>query len=392
MKFAFISTMEGWGWGGSEELWSQAAARLRREGHDVQASSCMSPARSEKLAALQKLGIDIESRPSRPVKWYRKAARRIAGKGLRGFERLIRFKPDLAVISQGFNGGGFEWAKVCIANQIPYVVIVQCNSESWWFIDSVMNDAVVSYTNARRVFCVSQGNLDLLRLQVAHSLPNAEVAWNPFGVSPDLAVSWPEGDVFRMASVARLDPAAKGHDLLLQAIAGPEWRDRPLEVNLFGAGSYDLNVRKMAEMLQLRSVKFCGHVSNIEALWKENHLLVMPSRYEGLPLALVEAMWCGRPAVVTDVGGNAELCLDGETGFVAAAPTVPLVRDALERAWQRRHDWQKMGRAARARAEALIPRDPIAVFSETLKCYAEPTYQAEVLGEAIYAKSEIVSK
>ena len=38
MRFAFVSTMADWPWGGSEELWSQTAVQLRRDGHDVQAS------------------------------------------------------------------------------------------------------------------------------------------------------------------------------------------------------------------------------------------------------------------------------------------------------------------------------------------------------------------
>ena len=38
MRFAFISTMTGWAWGGSEELWNQTAVQLKRDGHDVQVS------------------------------------------------------------------------------------------------------------------------------------------------------------------------------------------------------------------------------------------------------------------------------------------------------------------------------------------------------------------
>ena len=89
-----------------------------------------------------------------------------------------------------------------------------------------------------------------------------------------------------------------------------------------------------------------------------------------LPLALVESMWCGRPAVVTQVAGNTEVCVDNETGFVAPAPTVSLLADTLQRAWDRREDWQSMGQAARARAESLIPKDPIALFAEKLRSCA----------------------
>ena len=97
-------------------------------------------------------------------------------------------------------------------------------------------------------------------------------------------------------------------------------------------------------------VEFCGYVDDIRSIWQANHLLVLPSRDEGTPLALVEAMLCGRPAVVTDVGGNAEWIDDGETGFVAEAPTARSFGAALERAWLANTQWQKMG--ARAQKSA----------------------------------------
>lgn len=91
-------------------------------------------------------------------------------------------------------------------------------------------------------------------------------------------------------------------------------------------------------MLQLDQVHFRGHVARIGEVWEQNHMLVLPSRYEGLPLALVESMWCSRPAVVTEVAGNTEVCVDNETGLVVPVPTVPLLADTLERAWERRED------------------------------------------------------
>jgi len=108
----------------------------------------------------------------------------------------------------------------------------------------------------------------------------------------------------------------------------------------------------------------------VMAIWEQNHLLVLPSRYEGVPLSVAEAMWCGRPAVVTDFGRTAELCVDNETGFIATAATVPSFNDALERAWERRDDWPRMGQAARERAEMQIPKDPVGDFCESLKACA----------------------
>jgi glycosyltransferase involved in cell wall biosynthesis len=371
MRFAFISTMHGWPWGGSEELWSQAATGLKRTGHDVQASVGYWPQLSDKVTALAQQGIRIETHPSQQARLVQRVWNKLSLSKRKSYGRLKRFDPDLVVISQGHTSGGFHWAKVCREAAIPYVIIVQCNSEMFWFEDAVLNEAVATYTGARSVFCVSRNNLDLLRLQVGGPLLNGEVVWNPYNVSSEPSPAWPdESGGWCLACVARLDSPAKGQDLLLQTLARPEWRERPIEVNFFGEGPHELGLRRLAQMLQLNNVHFRGHVPDIRTVWEQHHLLVLPSRYEGLPLALVEAMWCGRAAVVTDVGGNAELCLDDETGFVAPAATLSSFAHALERAWERRKQWLHLGQAARSRVENLIPRDPVAMFCERLKARA----------------------
>ena len=169
-------------------------------------------------------------------------------------------------------------------------------------------------------------------------------------------------DGWKFACVARLDPSAKGQDLLLQIMSSNIWRERPVHLNLFGKGPCEYSLRQLSTRLGVENVTFRGHVSEIDSIWDENHLLLLPSRYEGLPLALVEAMWSGRASVVTDVGGNAEACVDGETGFVASGPNLISFSSAMEKAWVHRDELRSMGFRARLRAESLIPRDPDGEF------------------------------
>jgi glycosyltransferase involved in cell wall biosynthesis len=77
-------------------------------------------------------------------------------------------------------------------------------------------------------------------------------------------------------------------------------------------------------------------------------------------------MLCGRPAIVTDVAGNAELVTDGTTGFVAESATRRQLSEAMERAWARRQDWESMGKAAARQIREMIPRDPAAEFARKL--------------------------
>lgn len=366
MHFVFVSTMGGTPWGGSEELWSQAALHLRAQGHRVSASTIYWPQSLPQLANLRRQGIDLFPRKSLA---HRSLAARIykkIGRGLKWkpqeLKWLAQWQPDLVVISQGGHCDGLEWMNFCHQANVPFATVVQCNHEGIWPTNELVDATVKAYQAARKVFCVSRHNLELLECQLGEALANAAVVWNPYNVPLDQPPAWPEEKVWKLACVARLEPSAKGQDLLFRVLDLPQWRGRPVEVNLYGRGDYEQALRRLADKFRLKNVVFRGHVFDIRALWAQNHLLVLPSRVEGLPLALVEAMWCARPAVVTASGGNAELCQDEKTGFVAAAPNAGLLAQAMERAWDRRHDWQKIGQAARQKVEALVPKNPVERF------------------------------
>ncbi len=364
--------MEAWQWGGSEELWTRAAVRLCQRGHSVRGSVPYWPALSPKFALLRGHGVALDTHVSRHASPAGRVWNHFSRAARRDQHRLLRYRPRLVVISQGHNCGGFEWARFCHFHGLPYCIIVQTNSEFWWFGEN-LPAALDAYRNARRVYCVSRHNLDLLQLQLGEPLPNGEVVRNPCNVQAEHILPWPdEGGGLKLASVARLEIAAKGQDVLLQALGRLEWRDRPVKISIFGSGPDELALRRMAAMLQVQNVSFHGNVSDIQAIWHEHHLLVLPSRYEGLPLALVEAMQCGRPAVVTNVGGNAELCIEGQTGYVAPDPSLSSFSAALERAWQKRTDWKRLGEAARDMIEQQFPRDPVSAFCGQLEACADP--------------------
>jgi glycosyltransferase involved in cell wall biosynthesis len=254
----------------------------------------------------------------------------------------------------------------CQRRGLKYVAISHANSESWEFDAPTCARMATAYGGAQKVYCVCEHNLRVLRSQTGSALPHGEIVKNPFNVSVDEPPAWPAENPWKMAGVARLDVTAKGQDLLFRVLAREEWQDRDYELNLYGTGPSEHDLREMARNLLPDRVRFHGHVEDIRRVWADNHMLVLPSRFEGLPLSLVEAMWCGRPAIVSNVGGNAELCLDGVTGFVAASASEAMLSEAMERAWHRRREWQSIGVAGRKRAEEIIPADPIAVFCRNL--------------------------
>src|SRR6185295_7183703 len=190
-------------------------------------------------------------------------------------------------------------------------------------------------------------NRDNVRAQLGAHLARSVVVHNPFSVPHERTLPWPQStDPIRLACVARLEFQSKGQDVLLRVLSAEKWRSRALEVNLFGAGPCQTSIERSIRNRALKNVHLMGHVSDIAGVWAEHHALILPSRYEGTPLALQEAMLCGRPAIVTDAGGNCDLLDDNVTGFIAGAATPALLDEAMERAWARRAEWKAIGERA----------------------------------------------
>lgn len=139
---------------------------------------------------------------------------------------------------------------------------------------------------------------------------------------------------------ARLAPR-KGHVDLIAAWPAVQSR-APGAVALFaGDGPLRAPLEAMAESAGLAgAVKVLGHVDDMPALLAAADAAVLPSRLEGVPLALLEAMAAGLPVVATRVGGVTEAVEDGVTGLLVA-PRDPgalglAVGEVLaERAWSR---------------------------------------------------------
>jgi glycosyltransferase involved in cell wall biosynthesis len=256
----------------------------------------------------------------------------------------------------------------CLEAGIPYVSICQANYEYWWPEDQRADVVRRAYRGCVKSFFVSDRNRRLFETQIGEPLASAEVVRNPFNVSYDASPPWPDAsDTLRLACVGRLEPKAKGQDLIVEVLSREKWRRRPIHVSFFGSGPCLDNLRRLVAGHQLAStVAFGGHVPDVESIWKTHHALLLPSRYEGLPLALVEAMLCGRFGIVTDVAGNAEIVDDNVSGFVACMPTAAQLDEAMERAWVRREEWQRIGHVAADSIRRHVPRDPAAIFAKKL--------------------------
>ena len=130
---------------------------------------------------------------------------------------------------------------------------------------------------------------------------------------------------FVVGSIGRLEPQ-KRFDLLIDAVAS--LREHHPHLRCFIAGDGSLRPTLTAQIARLGLRDACvllGHQNDVQALHHAFDLYVQSSDYEGTPNAVLEAMALETPVVATDVGGTAELIVNGTDGIVIP----PGDRDAM---------------------------------------------------------------
>lgn len=350
-------------------LWAQAAERALARGHSV---CIVAFDWSREVPAIDRLvrsGAALVVRPRRRARGLlERAARALGGspaahRGAEWIRKLERFAPEALCVSQGS-----LWeilydddARALLGRiGCPVAHLIQLTHD-------LIDVPLAARESARQIFLagsavlfVAQKNLEMARRQLASALTNAGVVRNPVNLErlEKVPRDAPDGRAV-LASVGRLNVRHKGQDVLFECLSDPVWRGRPFECRLYGEGADASYLEQLARHLGIEErIRFMGHVEEVESIWRECDLLVMPSRMEGTPLALVEAMICGRPAVVTDVGGMAEWIEEPSCGFVAEGVSARSLGAALERAWAARSSWSAQGAAARERAMRLVDPDP----------------------------------
>lgn len=131
-------------------------------------------------------------------------------------------------------------------------------------------------------------------------------------------------------AVGRLLPV-KGHDVLLHAFARVRARVPAARLVIVGDGAARAELERLTETLELSAaVEFAGEMdaARVRARLGETRVFVLPSRSEGLPLALLEAMAAGVPTVATRVGGVPDVLLPG-TGVIVPPEDPPALADAV---------------------------------------------------------------
>ena len=145
----------------------------------------------------------------------------------------------------------------------------------------------------------------------------------------------------------------KGIAELLEALAElPEVGGRPVEAMIVGDGDQAEAARHRAEQPDLRGrVEFLGTVSDMASVYAQLDVLALPSRNEGCPMVLLEAMSMRVPAVASPIGDIPSVVQDGTSGLLLSGIGADDIRAALEALLADEASLRRMGESARTRVQ-----------------------------------------
>ncbi len=229
-----------------------------------------------------------------------------------------------------------------------------------WYTRHLYNrrvDGVVAISQVI-VNLLVQAGVEAKRVRLIHS-----------GIDPERFVRCAHGPAVTereavVGIVAALEER-KGHRYLFEAAAALKQRGHKIRYLVVGEGPVRRDLEERIKALNLEEeVHFCGFVSDAPEILSQIDIFVLPSLYEGLGVAALEAMAAGKPVIASRVGGLPELIADGETGLLVAPKNAEGLAEAIARLAGEKSLAREMGRRGAERARASFSLEQMAAKNE----------------------------
>lgn len=155
--------------------------------------------------------------------------------------------------------------------------------------------------------------------------------------------------------------------------------DEGLKAKFVLAGMIDkdnpsaISEREIVDWCRSGVVTWLGHVDNIEELFRDSHIVCLPSYREGLPKVLLEAAACARPIIATNVPGCREVVINGVNGILVPPRSVDELSQAMNVLVSNKELRLNMGRQGRKLIEEQfslkkINGQTLDVYANLMKC------------------------
>jgi glycosyltransferase involved in cell wall biosynthesis/tetratricopeptide (TPR) repeat protein len=315
------------------------------------------------------------------------------------YQLFTKARPDLVLFANGGPASCLTAMEVAKDMGIPYLTVIHCVTPDWGTqFAPYLHRLPPVYEQASDVVMVSQDNLDLMHQYFGLSQLIGRVIYNGRPKSyfqphnPQTrsrlrqAFNIPDDGIICFTA-ARLDPC-KGYQYQVMAIQALQHEAifSRLHFVWAGNGSVTDRLKKMVQDLGVRDhVHFLGERADVPDLLDAADIFILPSQFEGMPLAIMEAMAKGLPVIASAVSGIPEEL--GDTGALLPDPkvdseaTIATLTQTLKEWASQPEKLPHLGQACRDRAIDLFREE--AMLEEYLALIQKTLSKTMKRGEAL---------
>ncbi|MFA5087597.1 MAG: glycosyltransferase [Candidatus Omnitrophota bacterium] len=258
--------------------------------------------------------------------------------------KLIRVIKDnkIALVHTHLWVANFWGRLAAILARVP-VIITEHNVDVWKKWPHKMADRLLA-PFTKKICVVSEQVKRFYREEVGIAAGKLEVVYNGIeslqGRAPDAEIEKLRNelklteDIPAVVNISRL-VAAKANHLFIEAVRVLDRRNISFKAFIIGDGPLKATlVAQGQDLIDRGKLVFTGMRKDVSTILDITAVSALSSTREGLSVVVLEAMAKGIPFVATDVGGNPEQIIDGETGFLVPANNAEALAEAISRILQ----------------------------------------------------------
>ena len=211
---------------------------------------------------------------------------------------------------------------------------------------------IIAISEATKVAMVKFDNFPQNRVKIIYNGVTFKASsTNLFKKRSELNIS---NEDFVLSTAARLDPI-KNYKMLITVMKRITRTVNNCKLLIAGNGpEYDTLSSEIIKNELTESVFLLGHRSDVKEIFSASDVFLLSSLSEGTSITLLEAMSAGLPAIATNVGGNPEIIVEGETGLLVKSNDAEAMADKVLYLHQNRMFAKQLGEAGKKRAEELF--------------------------------------
>lgn len=361
----FLSVMNGSSWGGSEELWYQAALWTARYGYHTAVCCFDNEGKSTKMDELKAAGCKLFLLPGKeevkkqPLLGKIKLNKAVAEVPFEEYDKVIVSQGGWKDVAHSPFKKLFRRMKDYVLIFHNYNVNEKFNFRKFMSLQKWADNAMKNLGDTPKIFHALEDAYSL-------SIPNQEKLFNPLTFeTPETVATYPptvEGK-YIFSVFAALDTERKAQDVLIRALADPTWKKRNWELRLYGEGKDKEMLQKLITDLHMeQKILLKGNAVNYREAIAESHLVLQITNIDAMPITVMDSMAMARPLVVSNVGDMDSWVKENENGWVTDNVSAAAIGMTMEEAWNQQYEWPVMGKRSFEIFRKEFPAKPVEYF------------------------------